>query len=62
MRADDSSGLLVLFSYHLFGPRLGLDLIKSLRFVDYRVHSYNMHTPDIHCTTHPINDIKRNLR
>jgi hypothetical protein len=27
--ADDSSGLLVLSSYPLFGPRLGLDLVNG---------------------------------
>ena len=30
MRADDSSGLLVLFSYPLSGPRSGLDLADGL--------------------------------
>ena len=30
MIADDSSELLVLFSYHLSGPRLGLDLVDGL--------------------------------
>lgn len=60
--ADDSSGLLVLFSYHLYGLRLGLDLVKCSRLVGYIVFYYNMHISDIHTTTCPIDAIKRNLR